>query len=136
MKTKILRIFRLLLIIMFSYTLFHKLFDMKTFLSTLKKSTIIEDYQIYIILYLIPFLEFITVLALFLWKRVEGFYLSFVLMLTFTIYLITLNNFSLYKGCSCGGIFNELSYLEHIIVNCTFIVISLISILLFEEKNK
>ena len=121
---------------MFSYTLFHKLFDMKTFLSTLKKSTIIEDYQIYIILYLIPFLEFITVLALFLWKRVEGFYLSFVLMLTFTIYLITLNNFSLYKGCSCGGIFNELSYLEHIIVNCTFIVISLISILLFEEKNK
>lgn len=136
MKIKILKVFRLLLIIMFSYTLFHKIFDMKSFLDTLKKSTIIEDYQISIILYLTPFLEFITILALFLWKRIEGFYLSFILMLIFTIYLIALNNFSLYKGCSCGGIFNELSYLEHIIVNCSFIIISLLSILLFEKEEK
>lgn len=136
MKNKILKVFRILLILMFTYTLFHKIYDINSFFDTLQKSTIIEDYQVDIILYLTPFLEFITILTLLLWKRIEGFYLSFILMLIFTIYLIALNNFSLYKGCSCGGIFNKLSYLEHIIVNFSFIIISLISILLFEKEEK
>ena len=49
MKYKLLITFRFLLIVMFSYTLIHKLFDMETFMDTLKKSTIIEDNQIELI---------------------------------------------------------------------------------------
>ncbi|POS00666.1 hypothetical protein Q361_1335 [Flavobacterium croceum DSM 17960] len=135
MKYKLLITFRFLLIVMFSYTLIHKLFDMETFMDTLKKSTIIEDNQIELIFYIVPILEFSTILTLFFWKRIEGFYFSFILMLLFTIYLIALNNFSLYKGCSCGGIFNKLSYFEHLVVNFFFIFISLISIILFEKKE-
>ncbi len=134
MKNKILLILRLSLILLFSYTTFHKLIDLHLFRQTLMKSTLIEEYQINFLLYFIPVIEIVTIFFLISDKYITGFYMSLLLMLTFTMYLIALNNFSFYKGCSCGGIFNEMSYFEHIVVNLLFIVISLVSILMNTEK--
>ncbi|WP_349680557.1 MauE/DoxX family redox-associated membrane protein [Flavobacterium sp. UBA7680] len=134
MKNKILLILRLSLILLFSYTTFHKLIDLHIFRQTLMKSTLIEEYQINFLLYFIPVIEIVTIFFLISDKYITGFYMSLLLMLTFTMYLIVLNNFSFYKGCSCGGIFNEMSYFQHIVVNLFFIVISLVSILMYTEK--
>jgi hypothetical protein len=134
MKKIILQSLRLILIFLFSYTTYHKLIDLELFRKTLMKSTLIEEYQIDFLLYFVPIIEIITILLLISEKYILGFYMSLLLMLTFTIYLVVLNNFSFYKGCSCGGIFNEMSYFEHIAVNMTFIIFSLICIFLYSEK--
>lgn len=133
MKKNISETLRFILILLFIYTAYHKLIDLNHFESTLMKSTLIEGYQIKYLLYFVPIIEIVTILFLIQKKYLIGLYLSFFLMLTFTIYLVVLNNFSFYKGCSCGGIFNELSYLEHIIVNVSLILTSLISILIYDE---
>ncbi|HLV45910.1 MAG TPA: MauE/DoxX family redox-associated membrane protein [Flavobacterium sp.] len=135
MKQNILNGCRILLVIVYTYTLFHKIFDMHSFMDTLQKSTIIKNNQIDIVFYLVPFLELITILALLFWNKIIGFYASLGLTLVFTIYLIALNNFSLYKGCSCGGIFNELSYSQHLIANGVIIAVSIIAIILFDNKK-
>lgn len=135
MKNKILLIFRFLLVVLFGYTAFHKLIDLHLFRQTLMKSTLIEENQINFLLYFVPAIEILTILLLISNKYIHGLYMSLLLMTTFTIYLVVLNNFSFYKGCSCGGIFNEMSYLEHIIINISFIIISLASILLYSEKE-
>lgn len=136
MKNKLLLFSRLLLILLFLYTLIHKIIDIKSFENTLLKSTIISNNQVQLLLYFTPLAELFVIISLFLKKRIIGFYLSFILMLVFTLYLVALNNFSFYKGCSCGGIFNELTYLEHIIINISFLLIALLSIMLFENKEK
>lgn len=135
MKNKILQIFRFLLVVLFVYTAFHKLIDLHLFRQTLMKSTLIEENQINFLLYFVPAIEILTILLLISNKYIHGLYMSLLLMTTFTIYLVVLNNFSFYKGCSCGGIFNEMSYLEHIIINISFIIMSLAAILLYSEKE-
>lgn len=135
MKNKILLILRLSLILLFSYTTFHKLIDLHLFRQTLMKSTLIEEYQINFLMYFVPVIEIVTIFLLISDKYIMGLYMSLLLMLTFTMYLIVLNNFSFYKGCSCGGIFNEMSYLQHVVVNLLFVVISLVSILMYTEKS-
>lgn len=126
---------KLLIISFFSYTLFYKIYENDVFIDTLNKSTIIKDNQILYIQYFVPFSELTTILFLLFNKKNIGFYFSFTLLLIFTFYLIALNNFSFYKGCSCGGIFNKLSYSEHLTVNILFIVISLIGILFYKNKS-
>ncbi|WP_111422233.1 MauE/DoxX family redox-associated membrane protein [Flavobacterium sharifuzzamanii] len=135
MKNKILQILRLFLIVLFGYTAFHKLIDLHLFRQTLMKSTLIEEYQIDFLLYFVPTIEIFTILLLISKKYIHGLYISLLLMTTFTIYLIVLNNFSFYKGCSCGGIFNDMTYFEHIIINITFIIISLVSIILHSDNK-
>lgn len=135
MKKIILQILRIILIILFSYTAYHKLIDLDFFRQTLMKSTLIEEYQIDFLLYFVPIIELLTIFLLIAEKYIFGLYMSLLLMLTFTIYLIVMNNFSFYKGCSCGGIFNELSYFEHIAANISFILISLIGIFLYTDKS-
>lgn len=129
------QIFRFILIIVFSYTTYHKLIDICSFEETLLKSTLIEPYEVKYLLYLIPLIELITIIFLLPKKYIYGLYMSLFLMLVFTTYLIALNNFSFYRGCSCGGIFNEFSYPVHIAVNIFLISISVSGILTYDEKN-
>lgn len=135
MKNIISLICRLFLILVFGYTAYHKLFDINGFEETLLKSTLIDENQIIYILYALPTIEIITVMLLLIKNNIYGLYLSLFLMLMFTAYLVALNNFSFYKGCSCGGIFNELSYQNHIIVNIILIIFSVTSILFFKKHS-
>ncbi|WP_294965137.1 MauE/DoxX family redox-associated membrane protein [uncultured Flavobacterium sp.] len=134
MREKIVQICRLILILLFAYTTYHKLADFALFRQTLMKSTLIEEYQINFLLFFVPIIELVTIFLLLSEKYILGLYMSLLLMLTFTIYLIVLNNFSFYKGCSCGGVFNEMTYFQHIAVNISLIIISVASILLHTEK--
>lgn len=68
-------------------------------------------------------------------KFLFGLYMSFFLLLTFTVYLIALNNFSVYDGCSCGGVFNQMSYSGHLITNFSFIIVNIIAILIYNSPK-
>lgn len=136
MNKIILLIIKYSLIILFLYTFFHKVFDFTGFEESLLKSALISQYTDYI-KYSLPLLE-IMVIMLLIFNRtlLYGLYLSLLLLLLFTFYLISLNDFSFYQGCSCGGIFYKTSYLQHIIINILFIILSITGIFLHEKNPK
>ncbi|MFZ4928312.1 MauE/DoxX family redox-associated membrane protein [Chryseobacterium sp. Mn2064] len=126
-------IIRYLLILLYVYTCYHKIVDRDVFEQTLSKSKLIYNYK-EILLYLIPLSEIIAIALLIPNKFIKGLYFSLFLMISFTIYLIAVNNFSLYDGCSCGGIFNSMPYWLHVSVNAFFILINIYAIIKYEDK--
>lgn len=132
-KVILVEIIRYLLLLLYVYTCYHKIVDSDTFEETLSKSKLIFDYK-NILFYLIPSLEIIAILLLIPKNFQKGLYFSLMLMCVFTIYLVAVNNFSLYDGCSCGGVFNSMPYWLHVSVNLFFIIINIYAI--FNYKNK
>lgn len=130
---KIIEIIRYLLILLYVYTCYHKIVYDAVFEETLSKSKLISEYK-NILLFLIPLSEIIAILLLIPNRFLKGLYFSLFLMVSFTIYLIAVNNFSLYDGCSCGGIFNAMPYWLHVSVNLFFIVINIYAIVRYEDK--
>lgn len=125
---------RYLLIIIFLYTTYHKLIDLKTFEESLLRSKLLSDFSVFL-KYLIPILEIIIIIFLFIDKYIMlGLYSSLLLLSTFTIYLISLNNFSIFYGCSCGGVFNQMSFFEHIIANAFLILLNVLGIFMYNKK--
>lgn len=120
-KTLIRKILIYLLALLFLYTFIHKIIHRSDFVITLYRSTLIQDEYVPFLSYLIPFIELVVFVLLFFWsENIFSLKISLITLLVFTIYFIAINNFSLYTGCSCGGIFNQLSYTEHLLVNFFF----------------
>ena len=132
-KKNIIETIRYLLILLYVYTCYHKIVDRDVFEETLSKSKLIYNYKD-ILLYLIPISEIIAIVLLIPNKFIKGLYFSLFLMVSFTVYLIAVNNFSLYDGCSCGGIFNTMPYWLHVSVNIFFIMINIYAIIKYEDK--
>lgn len=125
---------RYILISIFLYTTYHKITDIKTFEESLLRSKLLSNLHIYI-KYLIPLFELLIIVSLFIDRYIMiGLYLSLSLLFIFTIYLFFLNNFSVFHGCSCGGIFNTMTYSEHIIANLFLILINILAIFLYKKK--
>ncbi len=123
------------LVILYFYTLIHKLMDLGFLEENLRKSSLLTDYAP-IVKYILPAIEIIVIILLVVNKlALKGLYFSLLLLLSFTFYLIALNNFSFFEGCSCGGIFNEMDYQTHVFVNIAFIVLNLISIIIYNPKD-
>ena len=125
----------MLLAAMWAYVALKKILNVTEFKSVLYKSALIESYQVDIISIVLPTMEIIIFVLLFSRKKVFGYYLSLMLLLTYTGYLIVLNDFSIYEGCSCGGIFYSLSYQEHLIVNGIFLILNLLILFIDDEKK-
>lgn len=80
--------------------------------------------------YILPFLEVSTALF-FLFKkyRIVGFYLSSLLMIIFTTYVaVALLRKPENLPCGCGLVFQHLSWEAHLVLNCIFLLISLIGL--------
>ena len=124
----------LLLIFLFAYAGSVKILDYSTFSIQLSKSPLIYNFAKTIALVL-PVGEIIIAILLITERfRSRALYLSYFLMLTFTLYLIYILNFSYYIPCSCGGILGQLPWTLHIVFNLFFVVITLIGIFLNKKK--
>lgn len=129
-------ILRYIILLVFLYTFYHKIIDLEVFEKQLLRSKLIFRY-VGFLKYGIPFIELITVVILFFDRFILiGLYLSFSLLSLFTVYLVALNEFSLFYGCSCGGVFNELSFNDHLIVNLTLLIFNVIAIFLFKKSYR
>ncbi|WHT38072.1 hypothetical protein QNH98_13395 [Myroides sp. mNGS23_01] len=101
----------------------------------LRKSALLTDYA-QSAKYILPIIEILVIILLAVNKlALKGLYFSLLLLLSFTFYLIALNNFSFFEGCSCGGIFNEMEYQTHVFVNIAFIVLNVIAIILYDPND-
>lgn len=67
--------------------------------------------------------------------RLAGLYASFVLMLSFTIYIAAMLLFGSDIPCSCGGVLEELSWPAHIVFNSVFVLLSALGIY-WERKRR
>lgn len=67
--------------------------------------------------------------------RTKGLYMSTVMMLIFTIYIILIkaNTFG-HIPCSCGGVLNNFTWNQHLIFNCFFLALCFLA--LYTERSR
>jgi uncharacterized membrane protein YphA (DoxX/SURF4 family) len=123
-----------LLVFLFAYTGMTKLLDNSNFRIYLGKSPFITSMAGFIA-WMLPAGELIIALALTTPRlRLASLYAALFLLTLFTGYIIALQNYSHYIPCSCGGILNRMTWNQHIIFNCIFILLTIVAILLDVKK--
>lgn len=128
-KTGIYFFLKYILALLFAYTFLSKLLNFDLFKVKLIRSEIIPDSAIVFFAYLIPVIELIVLIFLVnSFKTKISLYISLMVLLIFTFYLFAINHFSLYTGCSCGGVFETLTYPQHLFANSFFIAINIIAL--------
>ena len=120
----------LLYILLFTYAATSKLLDFQNFQIQLGQSPLLSAFAAYVAV-VVPLVEYVLVVLLLFSKfRLVGLCGSFVLMTMFSAYIIIILNFSSFTPCSCGGILEKMSWLQHLIFNIIFLVIAALAILL------
>jgi putative oxidoreductase len=130
MKRKIIiEIISSLLILLFLYASVSKWLAFKTFIGDMNNQPFPNWMTPYLVV-IIPVAEVLIAMGLIFEKtRVPALYASFVLMMAFTIYTVTvlLHAFR-YVPCSCGGVIKKLTWPQHLFFNLFFVAISLLGI--------
>lgn len=125
-----------LVFILFLYSGFTKVLRFDLFVNNLDKSVFLEQLNTHVIAILIISIEFlIPALLLFRSTLNAGYQISFFLLLIFTGYILLILNFSPYIPCSCGGLIEYLSWKQHIVFNCVFLLILLYLIFSGKKNN-
>lgn len=123
-KLVIIDIITALVILLFLYASFSKIFDLWYFKYDLAKQPFPKWLQ-NILIWAIPFSE-IFIAGLLMVKRTRGLglYFALLLMLLFTGYTaaILLHFFS-FVPCGCGGVIRMLSWPQHLVFNLFFVAI-------------
>jgi len=135
-KRLLVEVISICFVILFLYTAIAKLIDFQVFMEQLSDSTILGS-SATIIAYGLPLTEFIVSIALFVPRyRLLGLYAAFILMILFTSYVGILLSISTELPCSCGGIMEELSWPDHLVVNIVLMCLSLIGIILAKKIKR
>lgn len=134
--SKLITLFSLLLTILFVYTAASKLMHLDTFALRVGRMPYISSYAS-LISWGVPFLE--LVIAGLLWfprYRIMALYGSLFLLGLFTTYIIIVLKYSDSIPCSCGGVISTLGWKDHILLNITFMVLSLLGIIWSKKQYK
>lgn len=136
MKQILVEVVTVLYIILFLYTGITKLMDYSIFKEQIAGSPILAPISTPIAISL-PWIEFLVTLLLVIPRwRLKGLYLSLVLMIAFIGYIIAIMLFDKTLPCSCGGIIQELSWVDHLIFNSLFICMAVLAIKLERSAQK
>lgn len=101
-----------------AYTALVKMADIEAFKLKLLKIPFLDLDWVPLLTYAVPISELLIVLMMWVEKtRKQGIYGSFFLMTVFTTYLVFLHVVSPVTPCSCGGIFELLTFHQHLVVN-------------------
>ena len=126
---------------LFSYTIpfsweKFKLVDVEAFKGAMAKSPVLLPY-VNELAYIIPISELIVcLLLLFPITKKWGYYLSLILLTAFTGYIIyILSVYSNNLPCTCGGVISRLTWTQHLLLNITFMLLSLKAIHLYNRSH-
>jgi hypothetical protein len=121
---------------LFLYTGYSKLIDHANFQKVLSVSPLIGHSLAPLVSWMIPILEiWIAVLLLAPKTKVVSIYLSLILMIVFTTYLIYMINAGGRLPCYCGGAVGHLSWHQHIWFNTGFILLALMAIFVHRQST-
>ncbi|WP_343672564.1 MauE/DoxX family redox-associated membrane protein [Chitinophaga sp.] len=125
-----------LLGLLFMYAAVVKAMDYNLFLADMSKSPLLVKYDKQLLGPAVLGVEFLIVALLsFTTTRKSGLFLSFFVMLLFTLYLGTLYFFYTNIPCSCGGILGKMSYPTHIAFNAGFTLLAATGVMLYKTNN-
>lgn len=129
----IIEIICFLLIALFVYAAFSKLFTYTDFKNQLSRSPFIKEWPGTIAIVL-PLAELLiaTMLIVNVTRR-AGLIISFIMLTLFTVYIIYMLVFEKNLPCSCGGVLKQLTWKQHLLFNLFFAGIAFAGIRL--EKN-
>lgn len=134
-KSILIEIISTLFVILFVYTAISKFMDFSVFREQIASSPVLKPVA-GAAAYLVPGIELlVSALLLIPSQRLKGLYASLALMLGFTIYIIIILNFSEHIPCSCGGVIELMSWREHLVFNCAFIVLAILAIWLSHRNH-
>jgi len=126
MKSRLLAGFvQALLVLLFMYTGFNKLFGLKEFTMSLYNQPIPHGFAFFLSRS-IPITEIVTAICLLFPATTRiGLYASFALLLLFTGYIAAiLLHFFRKIPCSCAGIFKHMSWQTHLWVNLLLLLLT------------
>jgi hypothetical protein len=122
-----------LLILLFTYTAVSKLMGLDLFRILLAQAPGIGDQASWLYI-VIPAVELIIAALLFFpATRLKGLYASFVLMLSFTVYVGYMVNIGGNLPCSCGGVISAMTWQQHLYFNILFTLAALAGIILHRK---
>jgi hypothetical protein len=115
-------------VLLFLYTATAKLMDLHSFREELLSSPLLGNFAGFVA-WALPILEILLCIALLVpaW-RLKGLYATFVLMVLFTGYVISILLIDNQLSCSCGGIVENLTPGQHIVFNSACILLSGVAI--------
>ena len=127
-----------LLVLLFTYTSFSKLLDLKLYAFQMRLS---PWYPIKIaaefLAWTVPLCEAgIVLMLLFTATRIYGLLVSLILLSLFELYIAGLLLSGLDLPCTCGGIISMLSWKQHIGLNAVLIFFTAVAILNYDRGNK
>ncbi|HMV08156.1 MAG TPA: MauE/DoxX family redox-associated membrane protein [Cyclobacteriaceae bacterium] len=123
------------LILLFTYAALSKLLDYQRFSGQIESSLLLK-YWAGVLAWMIPGIELCVVVLLIVpsWRRI-GFVFSALLLLMFTIYIaMMLISFDTLP-CSCGGVFERMSWTQHLAFNIVFTLIAVAGIFGMSRKK-
>jgi len=124
-----------LLLSLFLYAALSKLLNYPQFVSQLTLHPLLRPVS-GVMAWALPAVEILVSICLFfpLW-RLNGLYASFLLLVIFSVYILGMLLTASHLPCSCGGVFQHLTWGEHLICNTILAVLALWAIRL-ERLNK
>jgi len=127
----------LIFILLFVYASVSKLISFGTFRIEMMRQSV-PRWSVDLLVYIIPVAE-LVIAGLFLFRnfRTAGLVGSFVLLLTFTVY-VTLAMFGAFGKvpCSCGGIISKFTWPQHFVFNLIFLSLSIYGIVLDQKERR
>ena len=125
---------RYLLILLFAYTAASKMLTYPLFVVQIGLSPILPAFT-QKVAWVVPLVEFLVALMLAVPDtRIIGFYSSWVLMLSFTLYVAAILTIASHVPCSCGGVLEALSWEQHLVFNFTFLALNTL-VLIWYYRN-
>lgn len=127
-------------ILLFVYAAISKTLDFENFKVQLAQSPLVSAYAGFISYSVIVTELIIAGLLLSERTRTIALYLSLGLMVSFTVYIYLILNYSDFVPCSCGGILEKMSWNEHLFFNLGCVILCIISLYidkgLLHQKRK
>lgn len=128
-------IISLLLVLLFSYAAISKMLEFHKFMGQLKSSPLLQPVS-GVLTWFIPSAELYAVILLLIpsWRR-SGLLMSAVLMTVFTLYISVMLVFFDKLPCSCGGVFERMSWNQHLVFNIVFTLLAAAGLFLQEPEK-
>jgi putative oxidoreductase len=136
MKGRIINIINGAFILLFVYTAFSKLYELRQFRFVLNMSPLLKNYSGQLSVG-VPVMELCIALVRFIPATARlGMIAGICLLVIFTAYIIYMILIDPHLPCSCGGVIQQLSWTQHIVFNLFFITAGIISIYMQRENLK
>jgi uncharacterized membrane protein YphA (DoxX/SURF4 family) len=117
-------------ILLFCYAGISKMMDFENFQFQIGQSPLLSSFATVISYGILAVELIVSILLIFESTRRTGLYLSFILMVIFSLYIYMILNYSDFVPCSCGGILEKMGWRTHLIFNLATVALSAAALLI------